>query len=476
MHSNLSMTKFRTLRSSLALGLFFAGSALAAGCDLPSDQAKPANQGTSESLLVRSQGRGDSLLVLGGELSPNGAITRIASDIDLLTAEDLGLSRVASSADAAAALPAGTRGVALDLATASDDDLRAWRPILDGALQTGVPLILENAMNPSRVAGAIGVGVGAELIMVTSDEPNRFHVHAYGDNTALTEALGEESKDVEMTPTTDESFEAGVAEIGKTLSQASRLSTSAVVTPPPTGYKYFLLDFPSVRLQIVADQQYGTMDLDFEAELVLDSARGKKVLFVRPVGSGQHPGALYANGDGKRGYYQDFIRVSIVPTGGNEGNVSLYDHQPASPNNATSYTSSTGWTVGVSGDPPELSYSTSDQETTTLPDFSMINDTSGQVAKWTFKMSRSWEDMVQIKGFTCKVRGVPTLAKSNLRPNFEALYRSQSTFNGTVDFRLEVDTGFREVSRTHYGVVCTKHTNSSHYFRTKTLSVNFGAV
>lgn len=78
-------------------------------------------------------------------------------------------------------------------------------------------------MNPSRVAGAIGVGVGAELIMVTSDEPNRFHVHAYGDNTALTEALGEESKDVEMTPTTDESFEAGVAEIGKTLSQASRL-------------------------------------------------------------------------------------------------------------------------------------------------------------------------------------------------------------------------------------------------------------
>lgn len=474
MYSKTKKTTFSALTPRLAFGLLFASSALATGCYTGSDGSDPLLQGSSESRLLR--GGDEALLVLGGDLKANGAIERIAADFDLLSPAELGASSFAPSAAEAAELLEGTRGVLLDFAMASDGELLAWKPIIDAALKNGVPLIMENARDASRLAGAIGIGVAADLVMVTSDGPNRHHVRVYGDHSLLDEYRSAQAEEVAVAPTPKSTLEAGVLEIGEELRRAPELAALATANVPTNGYQYFLLDFPAVQLTLVSGAQTANLDLDFEAELVLDAARGKKALFVRPVGSGQHPGTLYANGDGKRGYYQESIRVSVVPFGGNEGNVALYDHQPASPNSSSSYTSSTGWTIGVSGQDPQLSYSQSEQETTTLPDFSMVNDTSGQVAKWTFKMSRSWQDMVEIKGFTCKVRGVPSLAKSNLRPNFEALYRAESSYNGTVGFRLEVDTVFREVSRTHKVVVCERHTRSQSYFRTKSLSVNFGAI
>jgi hypothetical protein len=474
MYSKTKTTTFSARSPRLAMGLLLASSALAAGCYQGDGGAEPLVHRSGEARLLR--GGDGALLVLGGDLEAGGAIARLATDFDLLSPADLGGLSVPPSADLAAEMLEGTRGVLLDLAAASDGELLAWKPIIDAALKHGVPLIMENATDPTRLAGAIGIGVAADLVMVTSDGPNRHHVRVYGDHSVLDDYLAERAGDVEVAPAATATLEAGLLEVGEALRRAPGRSTLAATAVPTNGYQYFLLDFPAVQLTLVSGRQSANLDLDFEAELALDAARGKKVLFVRPVGSGQHPGALYANGDGKRGYYQESIRVSVVPFGGNEGNVALYDHQPASPNSNSTYTSSTGWTIGVSGQDPQLSYSQSEQETTTLPDFSMVNDTSGQIAKWTFKMSRSWQDMVQIKGFTCKVRDVPNLAKSNLRPNFEALYRAESSYRGTVGFRLEVDTVFREVSRTHKVVVCDKHTTSKSYFRTKSLSVNFGAI
>lgn len=466
-------TRTKTYKPSssahLAIGLLLASSALTSACYSGGEVSEPLHE-VGEAQL---RGGEEALLVLGDNPKRDGAIARLSAGFELLSPADLGASGEASF-DADPAMLAGTRGVMLDLAAATDEELRGWQPLMEAALRTGVPLIMEHATDASRVAGAIGLGVTADLLMVTSDGPNRYRVRAYGENGMLAEELAKRGGDLVASPT--ETLDAGLVEIGEVLRSAPAPTRLAAAAVPTNGYRYFLVDFSSVQLTLVSGRQTATLDLDFEAELVRDPARGKKLLFVRPIGSGQHPGTLYANGDGKRGYYQESIRVSVVPFGANESNATLYDHQPASPNAGSTYTSSTGWTIGISGTDPQLSFSQSDQQSTTLPDFSMINDTSERVAKWTFKMSRSWQNMVQVKGFTCKVQGVPSLAKSNLRPNFEALYRTEASYTGSIDFRIEVDTVFREVSRTHKVVVCEKHTTSQSYFRTKSMSVNFGSI
>ena len=90
---------------------------------------------------------------------------------------------------------------------------------------------------------------------------------------------------------------------------------------------------------------------------------------------------------------------SALPAGWSHPNV-----EPHTPNSSTTYTSTTGWSFGVSGggskDGPNAnvtaSYSQSNQESTTIKDFSVRNNSDGSMSGWNFYYTAvdgtKWQD------------------------------------------------------------------------------------
>lgn len=450
---------FNLSRSShLLCGLLTTGLMVATGCDMTDHD--PA--GTPE----------QTLLVLGEGAQSGSPLHRISADFDVLHGDDLGLGKGLMNAHDASQAMIGLHGVGVSLARASDAQLDAWKPLTRAALDAGVPVFIDSIDHQDQVARLIGIGFDAELLMVTSIGPDRHRIRVYGANNFMAKQAGGSDEAVALAPAFAEDVDVGVGEIREQL--RSYEPGLVAKSTPANGYEYFELDFSTYNWNITGDQ-VAVFDLDFEAELVLDSDRGKKNVFFRPIGSGQHPGSLEWDGNSKRGFYQESQKITITPS--NTSDVTLYDHAPASPNANSTYTSSTGWTIGVSGADPELSYSASNETTTTLPDFSMINHTSGQVASWTFEMSTDWDDMFNHPAFSkCKVKSLPTLAKSNLKPDFEAIYRSDSSYDGIVHFNFEIETWMRKLWRGGDIFTCKKKTEWWWYTRWQLLSIDFGDV
>ena len=444
-------------QSSLTSPRFFCGllsTALvfATGCDMPlEDPAVPSQQ---------------TLLVLDNGLQSDNPVSRISADFDVIRGEDLALTGKRDARD----LLVGVRGMGVSLDGVSDDQIQTWKPLVRAALAAGIPLFIDSVDHAAQMTELIGIGIEAELLMITATGPDRHRVRSYGANELLTQAMGESGDLVALTPSFAEDVERGVSDIREQLRSFQANPTAKSATD---GYEYYLLDF-SHYLWNVTGSQVAILDLDFEAELVHDDSRGQKYLFIRPIGSGHYPGTLEWNKNSKRGFYQEAITVTITPS---NTNVDIYDHQPESANEGTTYTSTTGWSIGLSGSSPEISFNSSEQNTTTVPDFEMINHVSGDIASWTMKMKTSWTNMFNHPFMQmCKVKSLPNLAKSNLRPDFEVIYRADDSYNGTVTFDFDIVAEMRKIWRGGTIFNCEKNSTWTVKNRSSSLSIDFGDV
>ena len=444
-----------TLRTSLFSAAVATACAFSTGC-----LGEQASQSDAEQALAQ----------FGDSLAAGSALDRIGAQFDVLEPASLGVAAAALSADDTEQLIANAQAVGLRLHSASAEQAASWKPLADAALQRGLPLVLEGVESSDTMAALIGLGVEADLALVRAIGPNQYQVRVFGGN-GLDESLHRTHEGaLSSAEPADYDIDQAVEEVADALSEGPGYVASST---PATGYKYY--DFDSAEESFtLTDGQVASLSTDFEAELVLDPARGKKNVFIRPIGPGQHPGSLRWNGNSRRGYYQESQQFTFTP---NSASVSLYDHAPSTPNNNTTYTSSTGWTIGVSGQNPELSYSESNQESTTLSDFSVVNNTSGQVGSWKFYMTTNWTDMYKHPSFEkCQVKSIPGLAKSNLAPDFELLYRADDSFTSTVNFALSKVSVFRELKRGGDIFTCKKTTNVWTLTRGKSLSINFNEV
>lgn len=403
-----------------------------------------------------------------------GALRRIGAEFKVL--DVAGLGGRAMSAEEARELVAGADGLGLDLRAVDSAALAGWKPLSDAAMELGVPLIIEHVDDSEMLAELIGVGVEADVAMVTTLGPNRYRVRVYGGGGG--EAFFEGEDDEPVVPRwSADTISLAVDEIGEALRKGPALAltqaTHATQATPATGYRYYDFDMAEESFSPVSGQT-SSLSMDFEAELVLDPARGKKNVFFRPIGSGQHPGSLISDGSTNRGYYQESQEITIEP---NSSSVSLYAHAPDTENSGSTYTSSTGWAIGVSGSNPELSYSESNETSITLPDFSMVNNTSGATASWRFAMSKSWSDMFKHDAFEkCEVKSLPNLAKSNLAPEFEVLYRADESFSSNVTFDFTKVTLLRRIWRGGDIFTCKKNSNLWTVPRDRTVTIHFGSI
>lgn len=442
---------------TFTLGLLTTA-ALFTGCDMGAQA--PASDGDEQSLLR-----------LGEALNTGSALDRLGARFDVLDAASLGLSENPMSPEDAREIVAGVQGLGLDLGKVDRAALASWKPVSDAAMELGVPLIIENIDDSEKLAELIGVGIEADVMMITSLGPNQYRVRVYGGGAA-DDALFESAEgEVAVARQSQDNISLAVGEISEVLrSEPARMVIQSV---PSTGYRYYDFDVAEESFSPVSGQT-STLSMDFEAELVLDPARGKKNVFIRPIGSGQHPGTLVSDGSTNRGYYQESQEITITP---NNSSVALYAHAPATPNSGSTYTSSTGWTIGVSGTDPELSYSASNQTTTTLSDFSMVNNTAGAAASWRFAMSTSWSDMFEHPVFEkCKVKSLPALAKSNLMPEYEVLYRTADSFSSNVNFTFKKVTLLRRIWRGGDIFTCKKYSDLWTLTRNRTVTIHFGSI
>ena len=409
----------------LACGFLAVTLALGTGCDM----AEPTATADSSER---------TLLLLGEQPAADSAVRRISSDFDVLRSADLGLT---GKYDIADVLPS-IDGVGVNLAGASAEDIATWKPITRAARDAGIPIFIGDVEHSEQVAGLVGLGLDAELLMIVPTDSDSHRIRVYGANELVTEQLGEMGEPIALTPALDDDVDRGVSEI---RAQLQSFEVDQVAKSVPVhDYQYYYIDFSTLSLNLAGDQ-VAELNLDFDARLVRESDHNAKYVFLRPVGAGHHPGDLEWNSSSKRGFYQESIKVTITPS---NSNVAIYDHAPSSPNSGSTYTSATGWTIGSSGGYPELSYSQSAQVSTTLQDFETINHTSGDVASWTFQMSTNWNNLFKHPFMEkCKVKGLPSLAKSNLKPEFEVIYRADETYTGYVSFDFDVDSEFRKIWR-----------------------------
>jgi hypothetical protein len=412
-----------------------------------------------------------ALLRLGEALSTGSALDRIGARFQVLDAADLGLSEMTMSPEDARQILAGVHGLGLNLGKVDRTALGSWKPLSDAAMELGVPLIIENIDDSEKLAELIGVGIEADVMMITSLGPNQYRVRVYGGNAADESLFESAEGELVVAQRSEDDISLAVDEISEVLrSEPARVVIQSV---PATGYRYYDFDLAEDTFSPV-DGQTASLSMDFEAELVLDPERGKKNVFIRPIGSGQHPGSLVSDGAANRGYYQESQEITITP---NHSSVVLYAHAPATANSGATYTSSTGWTIGVSGQSPELNYSESNETSTTLPDFSMVNHTSGAIASWRFAMSTGWTNMFEYPPFEkCKVKSLPGLAKSNLKPEYEVLYRADDSFSSNVTFNLSKVTLLRRISRGGDIFTCNKHSHLWTLTRGRNVTIHFGSI
>ncbi len=401
------------------------------------------------------------------------ALARLSADFQVLDAAGVG---PAESADDARELVTGADAVGIDLSRLDGAALADYRPLSRAAMELGVPLIVEHVRDPEALAELIGVGVEADVAVITSLGPSRYHVRVYGGGGGMEARFESADGEVSAAQWSADTVSLAVEEIGETLRRQAATHLHALLTPalvPENGYLYYDFDTAEESFSPTSGQT-ATLSMDFEAELALDSDRGKKVVFFRPIGSGQHPGTLISDSSSNRGYYQESQEVSLAP---NNASVSLYAHAPSTANASTTYTSSTGWTIGTESGYPMLGYSSSNETSTTLTDFSMVNNTSGSTASWTFSMSSSWSSMFYQNAFEkCKVKSLPNLAKSNLNPEYEALYRTDDSFTSSVTFTFTKETLLRRIWRGGDIITCKKYSDLWTLTRSRAVSINFGAV
>ena len=191
-----------------------------------------------------------------------------------------------------------------------------------------------------------------------------------------------------------------------------------------------------------------------------------------------------ANSGWAKGYFNRFSNVYLYPGNSNDPEHSSLpagwsrpNVEPHTPNSSTTYTSTTGWSFGVSGgvDPQgpnanvTASYSQSNQESTTIKDFSVRNVSDAAMSGWNFYYTAvdggKWEDHFT---WNNAPKPIANLAKSTLHMNAEAVYEGPPDTNEKLSFSFKPDF--------QYAVLRGNWANIWIYYSNRYLGVNHTSI
>ncbi|MEO5728928.1 MAG: hypothetical protein ABI134_07920 [Byssovorax sp.] len=224
---------------------------------------------------------------------------------------------------------------------------------------------------------------------------------------------------------------------------------------PSKSYWSYYLNMQPYTYTPPGASKKASVDIDYEVQLIASSQPQGKFLTVSSAGAGMTSGGLTwdsAGGsvkNGNRGWYQESVGITIQPTT-NTSYISNYKHAPLGDNTSGTFSSDTGCTAGFSGNQPGFSCSASKQNSQTLTDFGVIDQSAGATTAWMFKMMKSaggayntWGDLMNKTWGG--LHGIPNLAKSTLAPQFQAIYRSNTSFTGSVNMAMQAKQQLRHV-------------------------------
>jgi hypothetical protein len=231
-----------------------------------------------------------------------------------------------------------------------------------------------------------------------------------------------------------------------------------------------------------------SVDIDLEVQLMAVSQPSGKYLVLSSAGAGMTSGGMTwdykgsATKDGRRGWYQEFQQYTITPTsiGGGSANLANYRHAPDGTNSSGTFSKDTGCGITASV-PPAFSCAAGSSASQTLSDFGVIDESSGMTTGWSFKMMScggggysSWNSLVD--NTWGGLHGVPNLAKSTMAPQFQAIYRSNTTYTGAVTMQRKYHHQLRDVRSDGKLFVQKNYMQGWQANGTMSVTVNFGGV
>lgn len=356
----------------------------------------------------------------------------------------------------------GASGLAVDLSRL-DADPSELRVVARAARDARLPILVENAFDADEMARAFGIGVEAAFVVVDNGQRR---VRILSDDV-LTIGGGERDAELGLdgrrTPTREDArtlsgtwdahllatraigileYDAAAAYSGTVDSAAWRVGYSGSSVMWFASYDLGNWGF-SVVPAYYPFAQRDFIDLDLSVSLA-DGTNGKRYLQLQDAGSGvgiYSNSSMLRNGDNDRYFYNDEVTVRI--DFGDTSGLEIEDYQPYSPNNSSTYTSTTGWTVsgdgGYGSATGGVSYSSSSSTTRTLSDFGVTNRTDPDGFEWKYAMKKysSPDDLIETihsGDRHCHTHSVPTLGRSTFRPEFDAVMSTTTADDGIAHF------------------------------------------
>jgi hypothetical protein len=213
--------------------------------------------------------------------------------------------------------------------------------------------------------------------------------------------------------------------------------------------------------------QIPTIYVGYKVELIAAGAPMDKFIVVSNLGTGVNPGPLNTNDIWNRGYFQDEVDVQVSPGG---SAAVPYMHTPNTASASNTFSATSGCSFGLNAGAPGASagtFSCGQQNSTsvTLPDFSPIDQSTGAVSLWQYKMTSTsvgpYYDPTSLIDQSFLTNGqlgpLPQLATSTLVPAFETIYKVDPAYNGPVQLSLSATQDLAGIWVTDYGAFDVPH-------------------
>ncbi|OHU85143.1 MULTISPECIES: hypothetical protein [Pseudoalteromonas] len=329
----------------------------------------------------------------------------------------------------------------LDVANINKQNLPSYKNLLDTARVTGTPILIKGAQDTKIMASLIGLGVTGNKLLLKPNE---------AESTLTIEVLNQE-------PRIDTLLSDHVVnEVKKYHLSQPRLRqmtfSNSVSAPAGTTYIFHVVNAINHSWKPDSKEQTITTKADIEYKLYADSEKSAKYVVVGLTGVIFDPGPLYSNTEVNRGYFQERVKMSLIPSSSSD--IHYEEHVPVNANDNSTVTVSKGWdlAVGASPDGPNTSftYSESDIVTENYSDFEVVHNSDGNAMHWDWNMSKydynkDPENLCEPGIMSRKVKSLPTLATNTLIPKFSAVYRSTLDFDGVVNFDFKYEHHLRNV-------------------------------
>ncbi|MCB1810307.1 MAG: hypothetical protein KDK04_01090 [Candidatus Competibacteraceae bacterium] len=403
------------------------------------------------------------------------------------------------------ALLANVAAVAIDMATFDAHSLQEHRDILGAAQRAQIPIVVENA-DAQLMAKMFGLGYTAPAVVIGSSQSGEHYNFTLID-PAQTDELGRQTAAFDAVASA-ETVAGAIAKYRSTSYASVSKRRDEFGELPSTTRRSFTVD-PVTRVHdLSAFSNQKPMDnLGYDIQLVAanvptDSGPEGKYLRIRPLGDIM-AGPLARDSIDERWSYLENLTLRMKPVQPLE-DLFLHRLQPVNANNVSTYTSTTGFSIGFTAEGGNdgaqagigIGFSSGQASTVTISDFGVTDrsDTANDTAQWTFTLTQvyqencggggrhgvpysRWEHLVQhCMPFYWGLRELPELAHGRFEPNVEAVWRTGLDFEQTITFELASTLSLRSVNRKSVPATEFRTYNPVNLPVTRTAVVDFGAV